>query len=145
MKNKNRQIISMDKDILKEAAERSNGEFTLDEISDVWEAAEAYIYHMQKYSNATDIRIPRIGRMKANARQMESRLRHLEKRKSKYRKLTPFQENEILMLKDKIEYIRNSLPEKGSPYTKNIQESFRKFRRGFEYEEIEDLQYKNFK
>lgn len=137
--------ISFERDILKEAAERSNGEFTLDEISDVWEAVEAYIYHMQKYSNATDIRIPRIGRMKANVRQMESRLRHLEKRKSKYKKLTPLQENEMLMLKDKIEYIRNILPEKGSSYTKNIQESFRKFRRGFEYEEIEDLQYKNFK
>ena len=67
----------MDSDILKEASDRSGGEFTLEEMSDVWMAAEAYIYHMQRYSNATDIRIPRIGRIKANVKQMESRMNHL--------------------------------------------------------------------
>lgn len=140
-----RKTISIDRDILMEAAERSGGEFTVEEISDVWMAAEAYIYHMQRYSNATDIRIPRIGRMKANIKQMEARLNHLMMLKSKYNKLTSIQENEVRMLKDKIEYLKENHPEKGSPYTKNITESARKFRRGFKYEEIEDIQYKNFK
>lgn len=143
--NSERITLSMDSDILKEASDRSGGEFTLEEMSDVWMAAEAYIYHMQRYSNATDIRVPRIGRIKANVKQMESRLNHLMKMKSKNNKLTNLQENEVAMLKDKIEYLKKNHPEKGTPYTKNIQESHRKFNRGFTYEEIEDLQYKNFK
>lgn len=68
-----RSLISFDRDIVDEVVRRSDGKFTKQQVEWCMKASVSYIHHLARYTDNISIRIPFIGYVICNLREMRVR------------------------------------------------------------------------
>ena len=68
-----RNLISFDRDIVDEVVRRSDGKFTKQQVEWCMKASVSYVHHLARYTDNISIRIPFIGYVICNLREMRVR------------------------------------------------------------------------
>lgn len=97
-----RRLLSFDSHVIDDVVEKYGGEYTAQQVQDVFEASVGYITNLLRYTDVVEVRIPHIGSMVCNVHQMRWRYNLWTRRKEKGIELTKYQEAEYRALGEKI-------------------------------------------
>lgn len=145
--NVDRRLISFDRDIIDEVVSRSGGKFTKGQVEWCMKASVSYIHHLARYTDNISIRIPFIGNVICNLREMRVRrdklLRIRDREGGWPDDRMPI---ELDCLNDKIKVMEDlgNLKE-GDPMIRDNHASMYNMRHGLTWEELQDFQQQQFK
>lgn len=145
MSTDRRRLISFDSLLFKEVSEKSGGMFTPEQVMDVWEAAVSYVHHVLRFTSLVSVKIPFLGKMYVNIHEMISRRDKLIRIKDKAKYWDKKRQAELDALTEKIEYMNRFKLKKGDPYIRHTSANLRAMRKGMKFEEIQNIQNKNFR
>lgn len=143
MEKKNR-LISFDRDIIDEVVRKSGGKFTEGQVQWCLNASVSYIHHLLRYTDITSVRVPFLGEMVVNLREMKVRRNKLVRAREygKWGSRSEAKALELSCLEDKIKDVEEAANglKRGDPLISDNHERQYQRRRGFTFEEIQDLQ-----
>lgn len=143
-----RRLISYERDIYQQVSDLSDGKFTPKQVQLLWESVISYIYFLVRYTPIVKIRLPLIGDLYVNLKEMEHRVKVLEGIKEENHKFTEKQEAEYIALIGKIKAIKEEDKKgrlkKRNFYMASMRDRVRHYKQGFDLEQIEDFQYSKF-
>ena len=147
-KGSDRSLISFNKEIIEAVLEKTEGKYTRGQVMDVFFASILYIHSLMRYTDTLVISVPWLGDVVCNLKEMKSRHLYLTRRKEKFGYLPPHMEEEVIMLEKKIAVLEEMKEDgafkNGNDYIKSVRRSIEKFRKGLTFDEIENLQNKEF-
>lgn len=143
-----RRLISFDRDIAEDVAKKSGGKFTKEQVDWCIKASASYIHHLLRYTDVMVARIPYLGDMVCNMREMRVRRDKLKRVKSKIggEFEDPRYDIEIMSLDRKLEEYKDLMTtlKRGDPFISDNHERLYQNRRGYSFEEIQDFQQLKF-
>lgn len=129
-------------DVVDEVYERLGGKYTKKQIWDVFDASISYVHAIMKYTDNLSIRIPHIGYMWVNKREMEMRVEAIKKFISGNRgKASKKLLKELECLEERIAVIPDNL-KNGHPLITNVVKSRVSLRSRRSWEEVQKFQNK---
>lgn len=143
-----RSLISFDRDILDEVVRRSDGKFTKQQVEWCMKASVSYIHHLSRYTDNISIRIPFIGYVICNLREMRVRRDKIRRIFVKEGNRYPDERMPIELdcLDKKINAIEDMEGLKnGDPLIRDNHEAMYQCRYGMTWEQLQDFQQKQFK
>nr|DAW92278.1 MAG TPA: hypothetical protein [Caudoviricetes sp.] len=146
--SKDRNLISFNSHIVESVMEKVGDEYTKEQIEDVLFSSVSYIHCLLRYTDNVEVIIPYIGSMVCNLPQMKTRKRKLLNKIKYTGIMLKHEEKELECLDKKINDISYANQEKkikkGDFKTNNISHYIKILRRGFRFENIQDIQQKIF-
>ncbi len=147
--NKKRRLISFESDIIEDVMKKTGGKYTYDQINDVFLASLSYISNLCRYTDNTKVVIPHVGEVICNRREMDLRRKKLERIKARGKRLMDYETLELKCLESKINDILSE-EEKGNilngdPLIKDNRRFIRYLKGKLKFENIQDIQQKQFK
>lgn len=129
-------------DVVNEVYLRFEGKYTKEQIWDVFDASISYIHSIMKYTENMSIRIPHIGHMWVNKREMMMRVQVIKKFMAGNKgKATKKMLKELEMLEKRIAAIPDNLVN-GHPLVTNVVKSRMALKGGRSWDNIQDFQNK---
>lgn len=130
------------KDVVDEVYERLGGKYTREQIFDVFDASISYIHSIMKYTDNMAIRIPHIGHMWVNEREMMMRRDCIKKYMSDNMGKAPkLMLSELENIDKRLKEIPEDLP-RGHPLTCNVVRSRIMMRRNTTWDKLQKFQNK---
>lgn len=142
-----RRLISFDRDIIDEVVRRSEGKFTKGQVEWCMKASVSYIHHLARYTDNISIRIPFVGNVICNLREMRVRrdkLLRIRDREGEWPDDRMPIELECLDRKIKVIEGQDGL-KLGDPMIRDNHSSMYNMRYGLTWEELQDFQSNQFK
>lgn len=142
-----RRLISFDRDIIDEVVNRSGGKFTKGQVEWCMRASVSYIHHLARYTDNISIRIPFVGNVICNLREMRVRrdkLLRIREREGGWPDDRMPIELECLDRKIKVIEGQDGL-KLGDPMIRDNHSSMYNMRYGLTWEELQDFQSNQFK
>lgn len=143
-----RSLISFDRDIVDEVVRRSGGKFTKQQVEWCMKASVSYIHHLARYTDNISIRIPFIGYVICNLREMRVRRDKIRRIYVKEGDRYPDERMPIELdcLDKKIKVIEGMEGLKnGDPLIRDNHEAMYQCRYGMTWEQLQDFQQQQFK
>lgn len=134
--------MAFSEDVVNEVYERLEGKFAKKQIWDVFDASISYIHTLMKYTDNMAVRIPHIGHMWVNKREMENRVSAIKKFIAGNMGKAPRKMlKELECLEKRISEIPDDMPN-GHPLTTHIPKSRIALRKGKTWENLQNFQNK---
>lgn len=145
---KDRRLISFKEHIIDDVLKKTGGRFTKGQVSDVLFSGIAYIHNVLRYTDALEVRVPFLGTVSCNAEDMKFRAKYLERIEKDFGSMSENQSIEYNFIKGKvfdISYLKESgLIKNGNPLCGHYGERIHASKAGHSFEEIQDLQNKEY-
>lgn len=140
--------LSFESHVIEDVIKKTDGKYTYEQICDVLHASISYAINLCLYTDNVRVKIPFIGEMVCNVREMERRKHNLERLISKGIVLYPYQKKELEVLGKKIEDIRAAQAAgEINPHSLLLIDRMRNlklYRRGYSYSDIQKIQEEEF-
>ncbi len=143
-----RRLISFDRDIVEDVVARSGGKYTREQVEWCMAASVSYVHHLLRYTDAIAVRIPFLGVMEANMREMRVRrdrlLRIRDRQGGEFRDRRKGIELECLDRKLALGEELSRGMKRGDPFIADNHERLYQNRRGYTFEGLQDFQEEMF-